>query len=334
MASTGSTALKRQARLSNEPMVLGVAGFLTALPFSVVSLRLYIRQLFAEDYCARRVLHHPFYGEPTILPNRSALTESEQRQTNPKCQLAGIGGLACFVRGAQYGLGHHIDEIAIPEELEAMTKWTYILMIRYITGISLVKISISFFLLRFVEGEWYQRLIIAIMDKYPEHQHKRSRQCTREPNSLSPNGVYSVGYCRLACIIATVRVAIGVKFFTAENRDYTWRVKLDSRLRRALANGLMPWQELHLLHIKCCRAFHIGILAASLASLRPLFEKILGSTGGYATSNPQASRHGIRTDGIYATRSGYRRQEDIPMDDIKPWQAQWEWRPKCQHDRQ
>lgn len=44
MALPSTLASRAQSRASNEPMVLGVVGFLTAVSLLAVSLRLYVRQ--------------------------------------------------------------------------------------------------------------------------------------------------------------------------------------------------------------------------------------------------------------------------------------------------
>ncbi|ORY68343.1 uncharacterized protein BCR38DRAFT_130457 [Pseudomassariella vexata] len=225
------------------------------------------------------------------------------------------------------------------------------LMINFITGISLVKISITLFLLRFVEGKMYKWFLICIMvfisvitiacegpmifqclpvsaifkvEKPPTAKcisqdafnnigilngsanvftdfvlvvlpiHIVLKLHMNKRRKIALVCIFSLGIC--ACIIATVRVSIGARFFTAENRDYTWNC----------ASFILNAAELH-----------IGILAASLPSLRPLFFKILDSARKYGTGDLPTSRYGTHTDSTRTVRSGYCKQEDIPMNNMK-----------------
>lgn len=67
--------------------------------------------------------------------------------------------MICFVGETRNGAGRHFDTIQLPDEYERLQTWQWSQVVILITGISLVKLSVSFFLLRFVQGKWYTRFV-------------------------------------------------------------------------------------------------------------------------------------------------------------------------------
>lgn len=74
------------------------------------------------------------------------------------------------------GGGHNVQDIGVPEEWEALQHWEHVLLIINVTGVSVVKISVSLALLRFLRGRWYQIFLKSLIGKlsrplssYDEH---------------------------------------------------------------------------------------------------------------------------------------------------------------------
>jgi hypothetical protein len=63
--------------------------------------------------------------------------------------MCSFGVLACFVGESHHGLGQYNAAIAANNDNEMLSKWFWPHAIILVLGISLVKISIGFFLLRF-----------------------------------------------------------------------------------------------------------------------------------------------------------------------------------------
>ena len=70
--------------------------------------------------------------------------------------------MICGIAETKNGIGRHEVYIPIPE-LENLLHWQFYHSIVIMCGISLVKISIGFFLLRFVNSKIYKRVVIGMI---------------------------------------------------------------------------------------------------------------------------------------------------------------------------
>ncbi len=61
---------------------------------------------------------------------------------------------ACFIGEVKEGVGEHITNPQLVENLDTVQEWSYFHAWIVVVGISFVKISIGFFLLRLVQGKW------------------------------------------------------------------------------------------------------------------------------------------------------------------------------------
>ncbi|KAL4916152.1 hypothetical protein BDW62DRAFT_109621 [Aspergillus aurantiobrunneus] len=109
---------------SNSGRILAIVGTLTAIAAFLVVLRLY-----ARIFVLRR-----FYAEDGIMI---------------ASVLCSAAVLACFVGESHHGLGQYNAAIFANDDYEMLNKWFWPHAILIVLGISLVKISIGFFLLRF-----------------------------------------------------------------------------------------------------------------------------------------------------------------------------------------
>ncbi|KAL4999946.1 hypothetical protein BDV10DRAFT_163629 [Aspergillus recurvatus] len=109
---------------SHSPRILAIVGSLTAFAGLLVLLRCYVRL-----FVLRR-----FYVEDGIMV---------------ASMICSFGVLACFVGESHHGLGQYVAAIYANNGFEMLSKWFWGHAITVVLGISLVKISIGFFLLRF-----------------------------------------------------------------------------------------------------------------------------------------------------------------------------------------
>jgi hypothetical protein len=63
---------------------------------------------------------------------------------------------ACFIGEVKLGVGEHILNPELLGNMMTVSHWAYFHSWIIVMGISFVKISIGFFLLRLVQGKWYK----------------------------------------------------------------------------------------------------------------------------------------------------------------------------------
>lgn len=73
--------------------------------------------------------------------------------------------LVCFVGETHHGLGMHTTSIPFPELIKEI-HWNFFHSIIVTLGISLVKVSIAFFLLRLVTGKAYKVFLICMLGEF------------------------------------------------------------------------------------------------------------------------------------------------------------------------
>ncbi|GFF25030.1 nitrogen assimilation transcription factor nirA [Aspergillus udagawae] len=123
---------------TNAPRILAIVGFLTGLSALLVVLRYYVR-LF--------ILRRFDIEDGIILI----------------AQACAFGVLACFIGETHYGLGHYSSDIGL-KDFGPLAKWTFFHAIVIVLGISSVKISLAFFLLRFAtQNKFIKRFIIGAL---------------------------------------------------------------------------------------------------------------------------------------------------------------------------
>ncbi|KAL4908639.1 hypothetical protein BDW74DRAFT_166236 [Aspergillus multicolor] len=120
---------------TNSPRILAIVGTLTALAALLVLLRCYVRL-----FVLRR-----FYIEDGIMV---------------ASMVCSFGVLACFVGESHHGLGQFYAAIFANGDFGELSKWFWGHAIIIVLGISLVKISIGFFLLRFTTQKKFLKQFI------------------------------------------------------------------------------------------------------------------------------------------------------------------------------
>ncbi|KAL4926366.1 uncharacterized protein BDV17DRAFT_299756 [Aspergillus undulatus] len=120
---------------SNSPRILTIVGTLTALAGVLVLLRCYVRIFVLRK----------FYVEDGIMV---------------AAMICSGAVLACFVGESHHGLGQYMQAIFANNDFGPLLKWMWPHAIMVVLGISLVKISIGFFLLRFTNQKKLLKPII------------------------------------------------------------------------------------------------------------------------------------------------------------------------------
>ncbi|RQM05729.1 hypothetical protein DH86_00003574 [Scytalidium sp. 3C] len=225
---------------SNAPQILGVDGFFMALALVTVVARIYVRTVMLKTF-----------GADDYIICIS--------------MICAILTFVCFIGETHHGLGWHTADITETMMIK-LEHWSFYLSLAVTIGISLVKISIGFFLLRLVPGKklkWFLYTMIAVLQS-------RFLQ--------TPDWTYSDSY--------------------------------------------FVWNAIEL---------NIGIIAACLPALRPLFAFILETTkafttrhGGSSSNNTKGHKYYMHEDGIglgsmgnSAVQSRVRTQTDKDKYDVR-----------------
>ncbi|KAK6067545.1 integral membrane family protein [Seiridium cupressi] len=204
--------------------------------------------------------------------------------------------MVCFIGMVQHGAGRW--EADMPDDWWAGLKfWSYLIGPFSTTGISLVKISAAFFLLRFMRQKWAQRFVVGM-----------GIFCLVFM-------IYSIVTFMVACIPLSAfwNPQPGAKCWSADTLSLVGTVNGMVRMVYAYHRsdpgytrnyGFLVWFNIEL---------HAGILAASLPTLRPLFSRILKNTSRLRTYGYlQGTRYGGQSRSAHM-RSGYRKQGDTPI---------------------
>ncbi|KAI9367058.1 hypothetical protein BJX61DRAFT_547859 [Aspergillus egyptiacus] len=120
---------------SNSPRILAIVGTLTGLAGVMVLIRCYVRVSILRNFTV----------EDAIMV---------------VSMICSGGVLACFVGESQHGLGWYMNAIMHEGDMVALAKWFWAHAIIIVAGISLAKISIGFFLLRFTAQKKFLRWFI------------------------------------------------------------------------------------------------------------------------------------------------------------------------------
>ncbi|KAK7915126.1 hypothetical protein PG985_012829 [Apiospora marii] len=122
---------------SNGGHILAITGALMGITFVVVSLRLYVRQMLLKSFSI---------DDAVIIV----------------ALIMAIMSMVCFVGMVQHGAGRYQTDIK-DERREGLAYWTYILGFFLVTGICLVKISIGFLLKRFAQSPGQHRFLLGMI---------------------------------------------------------------------------------------------------------------------------------------------------------------------------
>ncbi|KAM0810935.1 hypothetical protein AB5N19_11288 [Seiridium cardinale] len=314
---SGSTAGGNKP--SNVPTILGVVGTMMGLSTICVFLRIYVRGVMIKIFGL---------DDGVIV----------------LAFLAAVGSMICLVAETKYGAGRHFSDVTL-DEFSQLSYWQYIHGPLLVSGISLVKISLGFFLLRFVQGLWYKRFIIFMivflalftiscdltltlqcMPPMAAYMFPRppDASCFSADTFLAIstfNGVMNI-ITDAVFLLLPVPVIVGLQVNKRTKASLLFILSLGSFA--CVASIVRVYVGSHLFQdfdytwayaffIWNYAELHTAIIAACLPALRPLFASMLENTSrrlratGYMYgSSRYANKYGSKSN----NRSGYRRQED------------------------
>ncbi|KXT12387.1 hypothetical protein AC579_1709 [Pseudocercospora musae] len=312
---------------SNAHEILGVTGAMMTLAVIVMGMRLAVRAVMLKS----------------VGPDDYVMLAAT---------IMAVATFACFVGESHHGVGRHVQCIS-PSDYQEFAKWQWPHSLVVMWGVILVKISIALFLMRLVPPgkKWKSLLWVVIVflicfmlacsgtliwqcvpiDAAWDFSKKATANCFSN-NTFSAIGltnssincatdfllaalpipiivklqvnrrtkvtlvlILSLGY--VACAAGIVKAVKQAKFF--DEADPLWH------------NAFNVWNQIEL-----C----VGILAASLPSLKPLFASILLRTksmlSGYSAGSWGESKNKSQT-GYQRHHVHDAKSHDIPMSDFK-----------------
>ncbi|KAL3480909.1 hypothetical protein BJX99DRAFT_206021 [Aspergillus californicus] len=280
---------------SNAPRILAIVGTLTALAALLVLLRCYVRL-----FVLRR-----FYVEDTIMVIS---------------MFCSAGVIACFIGESHHGLGQYME--AIPyDELEILAKWFWPHALIVVLGISLVKISLGFFLLRFTTQKKFLKpfilgslvflvlftiacMLTLILQCIPVRAAWDFALRTEEGTKCYSNSTYlKIGKFNSAINIVTDFIYATLPVFMFYNIQVNRRTKASlmgilslgyfacaaAIVKAVLQSQVFSEPEMYRdanYHIWNSVELNVGIIAACFPTIKPLVKSIIGSTRsltGYAS---------------------------------------------------
>ncbi|KAL4746269.1 hypothetical protein BDW72DRAFT_210578 [Aspergillus terricola var. indicus] len=261
---------------SQAPKILAISGVLTGLSLVMVALRCYVRV-----FILRR-----FYVEDGIMV---------------VCGVCCIGFMACLVGESKVGMGQYLAAIEAEDHRGKLSRWIWWRSLIVVLGISLVKVSVGLFLLRFTaQKKWLKWFIIGSVAWESELRAKESTKCFTLPvflgigrfnasiniitdflyatlpvfmfynvqvnkrSKISLMGILGLGY--FACAAAIVKTVFQTRYFT-DKEVYRTNHSIPSSVELA-----------------------VGIIAASFPTIKPLVKSIIGSTRGQSSRSYGRSR--------------------------------------------
>ncbi|KAB8211370.1 hypothetical protein BDV34DRAFT_109217 [Aspergillus parasiticus] len=293
---------------SRAPHILAIIGSLTGLSGLLVALRCYVRLFLLRKF----------------LPDDGVIVAS---------LLCAFGVLACFIGESHHGVGLFSEDIK-PEDFQILSEYMFYHAIVIVLGISLVKVSLALFLLRFASpNKNLKRFIIGslvfliiftiaciltlIFQCLPvraawDFSLRENARC------YSIKTYLSIGEFNSAINIATDFVFATLPAFMF------YKVQVNKRTRVSLmgilslgyfacAAGIVktvlqsqifdepdPYRDCQYL-IWNCVELNIGIIAASFPTIKPLVKSVIGTTLSFTSG----VRSGKRNGQGYHVRSSY-----------------------------
>ncbi|RFU26851.1 hypothetical protein B7463_g9484, partial [Scytalidium lignicola] len=295
---------------SNASSILAVDGFFMGLSALIVLARIYVRTAMLKTFGA----------DDYIIC---------------VAMICAILVFVCFVGETHHGLGWHTADITVPMMIK-LEHWSFFFSLAVTIGISLVKISIGFFLLRLVPGKkskWFLWGMIAFLSAFtlacvgtlifscvPVDANWDS---TKKPTAKCfSNGTYTAIGLFNSCINIITDVT-----FALLPVPIVWNLQVNLRTRvtligilglgffacacsivkavlqsRFLATPDWTWSDSYF--VWNAVELHIGIIAACLPALRPLFAFILETTKAFTTRRGETSSNGTKKHKYYIHEDG------------------------------
>ncbi|MCJ1316300.1 hypothetical protein MMC15_001621 [Xylographa vitiligo] len=295
--------------------ILAIVGTLTAVALFLSTLRMYVR----------RVILKSFSTDDWLMLAASVCC---------------LGVLICFVGETQNGVGRHTVFLS-PQNQEEISHWAFYHWVVVTVGISFVKLSVAFLLLRLVTSVWYKRLLwgtiafliaatlVAAMTLIFSCVPPAANW---DPTLLPTAKCFSVGtFTAVGLLNTSVNIVTDVLFVVLPI-PVIWGLQLNVRTRITLIGVLSLGTfaciasiiklsiQINILstpdqtrddsyNIWNSIELSVGIIAACLPSLRPLFKNLLETTRSYT-----GSRNRITDYAAHSSRHKFHRQDDSGLE--------------------
>ncbi|KAE9370760.1 hypothetical protein N431DRAFT_40454 [Stipitochalara longipes BDJ] len=297
---------------TNAPSILAINGFFCGFTVLVVLARIYVRSIMLKTF-----------GVDDFLITGATI--------------CGVGVFVCFIGETQHGVGMHTASITA-EEFVKLLHWQFFHSLTVTLGISLIKISVAFFLLRLVPSKaykWFLYGMITFLIAFTLSSEgtilfscvpiRASWDHAGEPNAkcFDNNLFTAIGMFNSVVNILTDVLFASLPVTVVWNLQVNMRTKLSLLAILSLgyfacaASIVKTVIQAHVLSnpdstrddsyfVWNSIELYVGILAASLPALRPLFRSILENTRSLVTR-----RTGMNSSGQMGTvRHKYYAQEE------------------------
>ncbi|RAQ46652.1 hypothetical protein AFGD_000269 [Aspergillus flavus] len=293
---------------SRAPHILAIIGSLTGLSGLLVVLRCYVRLFLLRKF----------------LPDDGVIVAS---------LLCAFGVLACFIGESHHGVGLFSDDIK-PEDFQILSEYMFYHAIVIVLGISLVKVSLALFLLRFASPNknlkrfitgalvfliiFTVACILTLIFQCLPVRAAWDFSLRENARCYSMKTYLSIGEFNSAINIATdfVFATLPAFMFSKVQVNKRTRVSLMGILSLgyfACAAGIVktvlqsqifdepdPYRDCQYL-IWNCVELNVGIIAASFPTIKPLVKSVIGTTLSFTSG----VRSGKRNGQGYHVRSSY-----------------------------
>ncbi|KAJ1710012.1 hypothetical protein NYO67_7851 [Aspergillus flavus] len=293
---------------SRAPHILAIIGSLTGLSGLLVALRCFVRLFLLRKF----------------LPDDGVIVAS---------LLCAFGVLACFIGESHHGVGLFSDDIK-PEDFQILSEYMFYHAIVIVLGISLVKVSLALFLLRFASPNknlkrfitgalvfliiFTVACILTLIFQCLPVRAAWDFSLRENARCYSMKTYLSIGEFNSAINIATDFVFATLPAFMF------YKVQVNKRTRVSLmgilslgyfacAAGIVktvlqsqifdepdPYRDCQYL-IWNCIELNVGIIAASFPTIKPLVKSVIGTTLSFTSG----VRSGKRNGQGYHVRSSY-----------------------------
>jgi len=261
-----------------------------------------------------------------------------------------VGVLICFVGETKLGVGRRSRDIST-QALSKIDHWMFFHSLMVTIGISLVKISIAFFLLRLVQAKAYKRFLVGMIvfltlfclscagtlifacipvSAQWNFAQKATAKCF-SINTFTAIGLYNSTVNIITDVLfavlpvpmvwnlqvnkrtkVTLTLILGLGFFAcaASIVKTVLQSKVLSTPDPFRNDSYYIWNDIEL---------NVGILAASLPTLRPLFSSLIDSTKAFITSGGRTgmkSGAGTRGTKHRDTAKYYAQQNSIGLNSL------------------
>ncbi|KOC14279.1 hypothetical protein AFLA70_159g002031 [Aspergillus flavus AF70] len=284
---------------SRAPHILAIIGSLTGLSGLLVVLRCYVRLFLLRKF----------------LPDDGVIVAS---------LLCAFGVLACFIGESHHGVGLFSDDIK-PEDFQILSEYMFYHAIVIVLGISLVKVSLALFLLRFASPNknlkrfitgalvfliiFTVACILTLIFQCLPVRAAWDFSLRENARCYSMKTYLSIGEFNSAINIATDFVFATLPAFMF------YKVQVNKRTRVSLmgilslgyfacAAGIVktvlqsqifdepdPYRDCQYL-IWNCVELNVGIIAASFPTIKPLVKSVIGTTLSFTSGVRSGKRNG------------------------------------------